>query len=42
MIEPDFTPLPVYGAMKSFTSGLAPALYAGTYQDDHWALVSLC
>ena len=39
MVEPDFTPLPVYGAMQEYTANLAPTLYPGTHQEDHWALV---
>jgi hypothetical protein len=38
MLEPDFTPLPVYEAMKAYTAGLTPTLYRGTHQEDHWAL----
>jgi hypothetical protein len=38
MVEPDFTPLPVYDAMRAYTAGLIPALYPGTHQEDHWAL----
>ena len=38
MVEPDFTPLPVYGAMREYTAGLTPALYIGSHQEDHWAL----
>ncbi len=38
MVEPDFAPLPVYEAMRDYTSGLAPTLYPGTHQEDHWAL----
>jgi len=38
MVEPDFTPLPVYDAMRAYTSGLRPVLHSGTYQEDHWAL----
>ncbi len=38
MVEPDFTPLPVYDAMREYTSSLAPTLYPGTHQEDHWAL----
>ena len=38
MVEPDFTPLPVYGAMREYTAGLTPALYTGSHQEDHWAL----
>jgi hypothetical protein len=38
MVEPDFTPLPVYEAMREYTAGLTPILYPGTHQEDHWAL----
>jgi hypothetical protein len=38
MVEPDFTPLPVYEAMREYTANLTPALYPGTHQEDHWAL----
>jgi len=38
MVEPDFTPLPVYDAIKEVTTNLTPTLYPGTHQEDHWAL----
>ena len=38
MVEPDFTPLPVYEAMREYTANLTPTLYPGTHQEDHWAL----
>jgi hypothetical protein len=38
MVEPDFSPLPVYEAMKAYTASLTPTLYPGTHQEDHWAL----
>jgi hypothetical protein len=38
MVEPDFTPLPVYDAMREYTAGLTPTLYPGYHQEDHWAL----
>ena len=38
MVEPDFTPLPVYDAMRAYASDVRPVLHAGTYQEDHWAL----
>jgi hypothetical protein len=38
MVEPDFTPLPVYEAMQSYTRGLSPTLHPGTHQENHWAL----
>jgi hypothetical protein len=36
MVEPDFTPLPVYEAMRNFD--LPRVLYLGVHQADHWAL----
>jgi len=38
MVEPDFTPLPVYEAMQEYTASLIPTLYPGVHQEDHWAL----
>ncbi len=38
MVEPDFTPLPVYDAMREYIAGVTPTLYTGTHQEDHWAL----
>ncbi len=38
MVEPDFTPLPVYEAMRKYTAGLVPTLYPGAHQENHWAL----
>ena len=38
MVEPDFTPMPVYDAVRQYTAGLTPILYPGTHQEDHWAL----
>ncbi|MGB9593693.1 MAG: hypothetical protein ACPL7R_06120, partial [Anaerolineae bacterium] len=37
MVEPDFTPLPVYDAMRQLTAE-PPKVYAGWHQEDHWAL----
>ena len=37
MAEPDFTPLPVYEAMKAYANEL-PRVYIGYHQEDHWAL----
>jgi hypothetical protein len=40
LVEPDFTPLPVYDALKQYMhSPEAQVLYPGTYQEDHWALI---
>lgn len=36
MVEPDFTPLPIYEAMRNFD--LPRVLYHGVHQADHWAL----
>ena len=38
MVEPSFTPLPVYEAMKAYAAELSPTLHPGTHQEDHWAL----
>jgi len=38
MVEPDFTPLPVYDAVREYTASLVPTLYPGVHQEDHWAL----
>ncbi|MBC7262184.1 MAG: hypothetical protein H5T63_09230, partial [Chloroflexi bacterium] len=37
MVEPDFTPLPVYEAMKEYANQ-PPRVYMGYHQEDHWAL----
>ena len=38
MVEPDFTPLPIYAAMQDYIHTLTPTLYQGTHQADHWAI----
>jgi hypothetical protein len=38
MVEPDFTPMPVYDAMKEYAASISPTLYPGVYQEDHQAL----
>jgi hypothetical protein len=38
MVEPGFSPLPVYEAMREYTANLTPTLYPGVHQEDHWAL----
>jgi hypothetical protein len=38
MVEPDFTPMPVYGAMKEYAAGISPTLYPGAHQEHHYAL----
>ena len=38
MLEPDFSPLPVYEAMKAYAEK-QPRLYPGTHQEDHWAVM---
>jgi hypothetical protein len=37
MVEPDFTPLPVYYAMKEYANQ-PPLMYPGYHQEDHWAV----
>jgi hypothetical protein len=40
LVEPDFTPMPVYHALKDYMhSAGALALYPGVSQEDHWALI---
>ncbi len=39
MVEPDFTPLPVYHALKEYIhSDEVRVLYRGVHQEDHWAI----
>jgi len=39
LVEPDFTPMPVYDALKDyFQSDQARVLYPGVHQEDHWTL----
>jgi hypothetical protein len=38
MMEPDFTPLPVFDAVKQYTASLTPTLYAGVHQAEDWAV----
>jgi hypothetical protein len=37
LLNPDFTPLPVYDALKEYTNR-PPRMYPGTHQEDHWAV----
>ncbi|MEA3346276.1 MAG: hypothetical protein U9Q78_08595 [Chloroflexota bacterium] len=37
MMEPDFTPLPVYDALKECATE-EPVMYQGFHQEDHWAV----
>ena len=37
MVEPDFTPLPVYEAVKEYANR-PPVMYPGYHQEDHWAV----
>ncbi len=40
LVEPDFTPMPVYEALKDHMhSSGALVLYPGVRQEDHWALI---
>ena len=42
LVEPDFTPLPVYESMKAYAPAVsqAPVMYAGAHPPDHWAIES--
>ncbi len=35
MVEPDFTPLPIYDAMRQYIADEQPILYQGTHQENH-------
>ena len=37
LLEPDFTPLPVYEALKA-ANRQPPVMYRGYHQEDHWAI----
>ena len=40
LVEPDFTPMPVYEALKDYMhSAEALVLYPGVHQENHWALI---
>ena len=36
LVEPDFTPLPVYSALKDYLTTLEPTLYRGWHQANTW------
>jgi hypothetical protein len=38
MVEPDFTPLPIYDSMKQYITTQEPVLYPGVHQAEHWAI----
>ena len=38
MVEPDFTPLPIYDSMKEYITTQEPVLYPGVHQAEHWAV----
>jgi polysaccharide biosynthesis protein PslG len=38
MVEPDFTPLPVYDTMKNYITSQTAVLYAGVHQAENWAV----
>jgi len=37
MVEPDFSPMPIYGALKE-EAHRRPVMYPGYHQEDHWAV----
>ena len=39
MVEPDFTPLPVYDAMRDYIAAETPTLFQGTHPETHRAFV---
>ena len=38
MVDPDFTPRPIYGTMQAYLTTLTPTLYQGVHQADDWAI----
>jgi polysaccharide biosynthesis protein PslG len=40
MVEPDFTPLPIYDAMREYIHNQTPVLYAGVHQAEGWGVTS--
>ncbi|MBN1249521.1 MAG: hypothetical protein JXC32_17800, partial [Anaerolineae bacterium] len=38
LVEPDFTPLPVYDALAGYLNSLEPTLYRGVHQESAWQL----
>jgi hypothetical protein len=38
MVEPDFTPLPLYESLSTYLNTLEPTLYAGNHQETSWQL----
>ncbi|MGC9395441.1 MAG: hypothetical protein ACP5J4_11355, partial [Anaerolineae bacterium] len=38
MVEPDFTPLPIYESLSTYLNTLEPTLYAGNHQETSWQL----
>ena len=38
MVEPDFTPMPIYESLSTYLNTLEPTLYAGNHQETSWQL----
>lgn len=38
MVDPDFTPRPIYDTMRNYLTTLTPTLYQGVHQADDWAI----
>ena len=38
MVEPDFTPMPLYESLSAYLNTLTPTLYAGNHQETSWQL----
>ena len=38
MVEPDFTPMPLYESLSAYLNALEPTLYAGNHQETTWQL----
>jgi hypothetical protein len=40
MVKPDFTPLPIYDAMREYIHNQQPVLYSGVHQAESWGIVA--
>ncbi len=38
MVEPDFTPLPIYDTLREYITSSTPTLYRGVHQETDWAV----
>ncbi len=38
LVNPDFSPLPAWDALRDYIHAVSPMLYRGYHQEDHWVL----